>query len=53
MVPFAELNVGGYSQLASSRRQVRIQEDFERFLTARAELLVEPISLLCEGVRWP
>ncbi len=53
MVPFAELNVGGYSLLAPSRRQVRIQEDFERFLTARGELLVEPISLLCEGVRWP
>lgn len=54
LVPFDALNVGGYELLAEpGSRASRIRADYEAFLSARAEMLVQPIGLLCDGFRWP
>jgi len=52
-IPFDHLNVGGYSEiLDSSARSNRIRSDYENFLTARAEVLSDAASRLCNGEPW-
>ena len=54
LVPFEPLAVGGYAEISDPvARQMGIREDYERFLTARAEQFLNPIRTLCEGRRWP
>lgn len=54
LVPFEPLAVGGYAEISDPlARQMGIREDYERFLTARAEQFLNPIRTLCEGMRWP
>jgi hypothetical protein len=54
LIPFDELSVGGYDEIADeSRRRDRIAADFERFLEARADLILPAIATLCSGDEWP
>ena len=54
LIPFNELNVGGYENLAAGpERQGRVKSDYDSFLAARAEMLVGPIGALCNGELWP
>lgn len=49
-IPFAELNVGGYSKVASpTERSARIVSDYERFLAARAKMIHRVVVKLCGG----
>jgi hypothetical protein len=49
-VPYAELAVGGYDEIADLvERQERLRSDYDAFLTARAEALIGPIAALCDG----
>ena len=48
-IPYDELAVGGYDQFADDDRADRVREDYDRFLTARAELLLPTITALCAG----
>ncbi len=52
-IPFAELNVGGYSDIEDSdARSRRIKDDFERFINARAEAVHKAVEKLCRGEEW-
>ena len=54
LVPYKELNVGGYADLSNDdERAARIRADYERYLDARAALVHEAIRELCAGRRWP
>ena len=54
LIPYEALAAGGYDEMRDqAAAQTRVREDYERFLTARAELLLNPIRVLCEGRRWP
>jgi hypothetical protein len=48
-VPFDELAVGYANVSDTVLRSQKIRADYERFLTRRAELLLEPIAALCAG----
>ncbi len=53
-VPFDELAVGGYEGVGEDATvNERVLADYNRFLTRRAELLVEPIEALCNGRHAP
>jgi hypothetical protein len=54
LIPYDALAVGRYDTIADweARRQL-IQDDYDAFLTARAELLRKPIDMLCSGKQWP
>jgi hypothetical protein len=54
LVPYDALAVGGYAEIAEPEaRQARIKDDYQRFLEARAALLLPPINKLCKGDMWP
>jgi hypothetical protein len=54
LVPYEELNVGGYADLSDDdARAEQIQADYEAFLDARAELVHQAALELCAGRRWP
>lgn len=54
LIPVDELSVGGYSQIRDEDdRAEKIRVDYQNFLKARAELMVEPMELLCDGLDWP
>lgn len=54
LIPYNELAVGGYEEMTDRvAAQMRIQEDYERFIAARAELMLSAIRTLCDGRRWP
>ena len=55
LVPFEPLRVGGYVVQSPDwmAAAAAIQKDYDDFLTARGELLLTPIRVLCEGRRWP
>ena len=51
-VPFAELSVGGYEQISdSAARSDKLRADYDAFLRKRAQLLLEPIRALCDGLQ--
>ena len=50
LIPFAELNAGGYSHLGcENERAARIRSDYRRFLRARAEVIHRVVMDLCGG----
>lgn len=53
LIPYDELAVGGYVDLPDGTRAAKIKEDYEMFLRARAAMMLEPISTLCEGGIYP
>lgn len=54
LIPYDQLNVGGYNEIKDSdARAARIRQDYERFLDARAALIVDAVGRLCRGTRWP
>jgi hypothetical protein len=50
-VPYDELSVGWSDITDSSDRGERIRSDYQRFLEARARMLIDPITRLCSGLR--
>ncbi len=54
IVPFTELNVGGYALIASvEARREKIQADYDAFLRARAAVISAALTALCQGRNWP
>ena len=54
LVPFKELAVGGYQGIADpGSRQRKVQSDYDRFLTCRAEMMRTVMMRLCDGDAWP
>ena len=54
LIPYDELAVGGYEEMTDRvAAQTRIQEDYERFIAVRAELMLSAMRTLCDGRRWP
>lgn len=54
VVPFDELNVGGYAEIPSEeQRRARISSDFATFCKARAALVISAFQQLCAGYDWP
>ena len=53
IVPFEELNVGGYSDFAKKEeRSERIKSDYECFIRSRAEAIHKVVKKLCNGEEW-
>jgi hypothetical protein len=54
LVPVAQLSVGGYAKIDDEDdRAEKVRVDYQAFLRARAELMMEPMHALCEGRDWP
>ncbi len=54
LIPIEQLSVGGYAKIKDEDdRAEKIRIDYQNFLRARAELLLEPIEALCAGKDWP
>jgi hypothetical protein len=53
LIPFDQINMGGYANLAAEERKSRINADYAAFLEARANLFLPAIQTLCEGQNWP
>jgi hypothetical protein len=54
LVPVEPLAVGGYGKIRDEDdRAEKIRVDYQNFLKARAELMMEPIEALCAGKNWP
>ncbi len=54
VIPYTQLNVGGYSAMSDEdKRATRIQADYEAFIDARADLVCEAATELCQGRPWP
>ena len=54
IVPFDELNVGGYFEIKSpEERAKKIRNDYETFIRARAEKVRNALKALVEGRNWP
>lgn len=50
VIPFEELNVGGYSNIAAEEeRSAKIKSDYECFIHARAEAIHRVVKKLCNG----
>jgi len=53
IIPFDNLNVGGYSEIADKEaRGTRIKTDYESFIRARAEAIHKVVIKLCNGEEW-
>jgi len=53
VVPFDELNMGGYADISDPpQRADRIRGDYQRFITARAEVFRDAAVQLCRGEAW-
>lgn len=53
IIPFDELNVGGYSNLEEGeKRSAKIRSDYERFINFRAEEIHRVVKKLCNGEEW-
>jgi hypothetical protein len=51
-VPYDELGVGGYDDIGTPEaRGQKVRDDYETFLSARAEALLEPIRVLYDGAQ--
>lgn len=53
VVPFAELNVGGYEKIPPSQKVEKIRSDYEAFLRARSTMVADALKALCVGLNWP
>ena len=54
LVPVEQLSVGGYAKIGDEDdRAEKVRVDYQAFLKARAELMMEPMHALCEGRNWP
>lgn len=54
VVPFEELNVGGYANLTSTEaRRDKIRADYNSFLEKRSALISSGLEALCAGRNWP
>lgn len=54
LVPYEPLSVGGYEAIEEAdARSDKVRSDYKAFLDARAESLLEPMAMLCEGRDWP
>lgn len=54
VVPFDELNVGGYAVMQSSdEREKKIRGDYDVFLRKRAEMVRKALEALTQGRNWP
>lgn len=54
VVPFDELNVGGYSAMPLAEdREKKIREDYDVFLRKRAEMVRRALEALTQGRNWP
>lgn len=51
-IPFEELNVGRYSEIADYDRATNIQENFGQFIRARALAIHKAALTLCNGEQW-
>ena len=53
IIPFDELNVGGYSNIAEGEmRSAKIRSDYECFINSRAEAIHGVVKKLCNGEEW-
>lgn len=53
-VPYEELNVGGYGEIADIEvRKARVRSDYEAFLSVRAGKVEQAMVALCDGRHWP
>ena len=53
IIPFDNLNVGGYSEIVDKEaRGARIKSDYESFIRARAEAIHRVVTKLCNGEEW-
>ena len=54
LIPVEQLSVGGYAKIDDEDdRAEKVRVDYQAFLRARAELMLEPMRALCEGRNWP
>ncbi len=54
LIPVEQLTVGGYAKIDDEDdRAEKIRVDYQAFLRARAELMMEPMHALCAGLNWP
>jgi hypothetical protein len=53
VVPFDELNVGGYATLSAETREEKICGDYDAFLRKRAEMVLGALQALAQGRNWP
>lgn len=54
IVPFEELKVGGYFEIASpEERTKKIRADYEAFMRTRADMVRASLKALAEGRNWP
>jgi len=54
VVPFEELNVGGYAEIPiPAERARKIRDDYETFLKRRAEMVRNAFEALAIGKNWP
>ena len=50
IIPFEELNVGGYFNIAEAdERTLKVRSDYEHFIHARAEAVHRVVKKLCDG----
>ena len=53
IIPFADLNVGGYGEIENDEaRSERVRSDYERFVQSRARSIHDAIVRLCSGDEW-
>ena len=53
IIPFADLNVGGYGEIENDEaRSERVRSDYERFVHSRARSIHDAIVRLCSGEEW-
>jgi len=53
-IPFDALNVGGYTNIDDTvLRAQKVWNDYDKFLTARGQIIMAALKELCEGRNWP
>ena len=53
VIPFDQLNVGGYSSIADAEeRSAKIKSDYAAFIKTRAQSMLQVIQKLCNGEDW-
>ncbi len=54
LIPVEQLSAGGYAKIDDADdRAEKVRVDYQAFLRARAELMMEPMHALCAGWNWP
>jgi len=49
LIPYKELNVGGYDEIEGDLLKNRLQADYKKFIQARAELFSKAATMACQG----